>query len=102
MSDVYTFTTKDNKFQFSVKYKWYENFACRNDFYPGDEPVYSLMVTYKLVDYLHNPSGPAIVYKESGKVGYWINGKELSEKDGQRLQHEVDFNNNISDILNGD
>jgi hypothetical protein len=100
MSDIYTFTTKDKKFQFSVKHVFYQRFANVNDFPIGDEPVYSLMTKYKMAEYLHNPSGPAIINKETGIMSYWINGKQLSEKDGKRIQHEADFNNNIQDILN--
>jgi hypothetical protein len=100
MNDIYTFTTHDNKFQFSVKFSFYSKFFANTSLKPEQEQLYVLMNKYGMASYLHNSHGPAIIYKETGKMEYFINGKQLSEKDGQRLQHEVDFNNNIAEILN--
>lgn len=56
---------------------------------------YTLIHTYRIRDYLHNDSGPAILDTETGNVQYFIHGEPASEKD----IHNMLFTNRANDLL---
>jgi hypothetical protein len=97
MSDTHTFINQ-NKFQFTVKLTWYEKLVAI-DIKPEEERCYDLMVKYKMNNYLHNTIGPAIIVINTGAQSYWIDGKQLTEEDAEKIIHMQNFNNTLNGFL---
>ena len=95
MSDTITFTTSDNKFQFTAKSDFLKR--CPK---PQEEDVYNLMTRYGLGQYIHSTTGPAVIINDENKKEYWINGKELSPEESAKIEHSHNFNSKLSDTLN--
>ena len=90
-----TFLSACKRFRFTCK----EQFTKKNGEIVIQEPVYNLMIVYKLSDYLHNPQGPAIEYLYSGNTDYWLNGKPLSKTDGEKMAHDFKFHQKFDSML---
>lgn len=93
-----TFESVCKSFRFTCK----EQFIKKNGEIVIQEPVYNLMTSYKLKDYLHNPQGPAIEYLLTGTSSYWINGKSVSQADGEKMAHDYKFHTKFDSMLEGD
>jgi hypothetical protein len=95
MNELETFKTSDGRFQFTVKgtflHKCWEH--------PSQYDAYDLNSKFHLSEYLHNPSGPAIVHLGSGQVEYWLNGKKLTDEEGAKISHDYKFNNKLMEDL---
>lgn len=91
--EIHTFTSICGRFQFTVK----GDFIKRCNVKEFD--VYDLMTKHKMVDYLHNPAGPAIVHLKTGRTEYFINGKQLKKEDAEKIAHNYTFNNKMVDKI---
>lgn len=94
MADVVTFKTKDSKFEISVKGEFLTQ--CPN---PGNFDHVELITKFRIPEYFHNPSGPAIVRAKDGKTEYFINGKILTPEERKRMEHNVGFSEKLHDEL---
>lgn len=93
MNETHTFITADGRFQFTVDYAFYKRWK-NSDIWSED--VYNLMTMFNLSSYLHNPIGPAIVDLATGYCTYFVNGKQLGEEEGKKLQFNSDFNDHLT------
>jgi hypothetical protein len=90
MSETHTFVEADKKWQFTVKSEFLKQCAT-----PTEYQTYDLMTKFKLNQYLHNPSGPALRRFKDNYMQYWIDGKLLSKEEGERIEHNYNFNNKL-------
>src|SRR5579859_4508628 len=94
--DTSSFTSVCGKFIFVVKVdflKWCKRWGID----PSQEDVYDLMTKHSLKGFLHNTSGPAITYLETGKLAYFVDGKELL--DGDKIINNINFNNKLLETI---
>ena len=95
MSEVYTFTTKCDKFVISVKPEFLKE--CNK---PEEIDLFLLLTKHKIVQHFHNPSAPALCRKKDNYQEYWIDGKKLDEKDAKLIEHNYKFNDKLMNTIN--
>lgn len=91
MGETYTFVTSDNHFTFTVKTEFLK--GCAN---PHEFRAYDLMTQYKVNQYLHNPAGPAIMRNSDKFSEFWLNGRQVSKEEGEKIAHNFKFNNKLT------
>jgi hypothetical protein len=58
-----------------------------------------LIKDHDLFTHLHNEHGPAIVNLDNNEVNYIINGVVATEEQIERINHNSQFNTNLTTIL---
>jgi hypothetical protein len=58
------------------------------------------MTKYKISVYFHNPSGPAIHRLKDNVVEYWLEGELLTKEAGEKIAHNFNFKNKLTDTIN--
>ncbi len=93
MSETISFKSADSKFICTVK----SSFAQKVD--GSNINAYELVNDWNLGQYLHNPIGPALINLQSGEEHYFLDGRQLNEKDSEKIIQVRNFNNNLNSIL---
>lgn len=90
-----TFTTNDGLFTFTAKVEFFnktgEDFLNKN--------TYQLISESKIVPYLHNEVGPALVDHKEGNTLYFLNGKEVTGEALEEFKHNLKFNEKLEDLI---
>lgn len=97
MSEISKFQSGDKRFIFTVKSEFLTkcpDYATVN--------TYELMTKYKLNQYLHNPTGPAIHRVKDDWLEYWIDGQIVSKEVGEKIAHTHQFNEKLVNVLDDD
>lgn len=94
MSEISKFTSGDNRFIFTVK----SDFLAKCPDYAKID-TYELMTKYKLNQYLHNPTGPAIQRLKDGFIEYWIDGQVVPKEVGAKIAHTHQFNEKLTSVI---
>lgn len=62
-----------------------------------------LFTDLKLMEYLHNPNGPAFVHlatkRPGGYVEYYLNGKKLTPDEASSIIHNSNFKKKVNEVL---
>lgn len=95
MSDTVTFVTVDNKYTISVKKEFIEKCPEYNK-----TSIKDLLTEKKIVAYFHNTKGPAVTRHKDGHLEYWINGMVATKEEAEKIQHNADFSDQLSSIVN--
>lgn len=88
------FTSKEGKFRFTVMDSFFNSNA-----QPETLEIYDLLTTGRLLDFLHNPNGPAIIRLRDGRTEYWIEGNKLSSEEAEKMIQIQEFNNKLLGII---
>lgn len=94
MSGLYIINTKDKRFQFTVKSEFLQD--CPN---PEEQEAYDLLVKYKINQYLHNPTGPAVIRHKDNFSEYFINGQRASDEVAEKIAHNSSFSKKLGDLV---
>lgn len=95
MSELHTFQSGDQRFQFTVKGDFLKK--CPT---PETVETYELMTKYKLNQFLHNPMGPAITRLKDNFVEYWLDGQLVPKEVGEKIAHNASFQTKLTDVIN--
>lgn len=60
---------------------------------------YELITKNGLAPYFHNPNGPAITHLKTGKKNYYINGKALTPEQIDKIEHNIAFNTDLTEMI---
>ncbi len=91
---TYTFYDASKQFLLTVKSEFLNR--C---WLPSAYDVYTLNTEYFLSKFLHNPTGPAIVDVINGINQYWINGKRLTDEDGETFALRAKYEDKLMDLI---
>lgn len=72
---ITTFITADGKFQFTVRTEFVKKHARATE----TSDATQLLTEYNMLQYLHNPEGPAIVDLKTGAIDYFVNGRCINQ-----------------------
>lgn len=90
MSDIHSFESQDKRFIFHVKREFLQECAK-----PHTIDTYDLMTKYKMNQYLHNTTGPAIIRIKDNYQEYWIDGQVVPKELGEKMSHDEEFSNKL-------
>lgn len=90
--ETFTFTTQDGRFQFTVK----KEFVVNNN---PNGSLYDLMITGKMPQFLHNPSGPALINLTTNRKEFYLNGRACDDETRKRIEHNTNFKDKFMDML---
>lgn len=91
--EVYTFITACGEFEVCVNENYLKKLEEQKLGRPEDYDAFDLFAQHKMAEYLHNPNGPAVRHIKENFMNFYINGKQLTQEEQDKLTHNYNFNN---------
>lgn len=113
-NEIVIFRLKDQSAELSVKldffkyiYFWQEKEGRASNLEEkikimSEESMYHLINTYKITNYLHSETGPAIINLVSGEKLYFVNGKQIPKEKADKIIFDSSFNDYMDNFLKGE
>jgi hypothetical protein len=91
-------TPQGKRFKIYIKPSFFDQEETK-DIDINNHKFFDLLNKYNLMQFCHNPTGPALINLETGNVHYLINGFVLSPEEKNKMIHNIGFNENLTTIL---
>lgn len=91
--DIKTFTTCCGTYRLTVYDIFFKR--CNVNMYDGHDLFYN----FSIHEYLHNPSGPAIVNLKTGHKSYFLEGRPCTDEEAGKIKIYDKVDSIVKDLL---
>lgn len=92
--ETYTFVSADGELKLTVKTEF-----LKVEPSPEKCEALDLFAEKNIAQYLHNPTGPALVHIPNNHEEFFIDGSACSKEEAERIKHTMGFNTKLDKLL---